>query len=118
MSAEDESAVAPKKKAFRKARKVKKATTARRIKAGGSSNSGTAKFPRHTVEKALRIPRAIIEQNAGRECSEADSAKYAGVGFNGPYRLEISSSIKYGFLTRPRPGFVEVTERARQAIRP
>ena len=36
----------------------------------------------------------------------------------GPFRLEISSSIKYGFLSRPRPGVVAVTERARQAIRP
>jgi hypothetical protein len=119
-SEEDTSEAAPKKKKTarkaKKAKKTKKATKATRAKGGESG--GTARFPRHTVEKALRIPRAIIEQNAGRECSEADSAKYSGVGFNGPYRLEISSSIKYGFLARPRPGIVEVTERARQAIRP
>jgi hypothetical protein len=66
----------------------------------------------------LRIPRAIIEQNAGKECSEADAAGYVGVGLGGPFRVEISSAIKYGFLSRPRTGFVAVTERARQAIRP
>lgn len=83
-----------------------------------ASNGSQAKFPRHNVEKALRIPRAIIDQNAGKECSDKDTAKYVGVGFNGPYRVEISSALKYGFLERPRAGIVSVTERARQAIRP
>jgi hypothetical protein len=82
------------------------------------SSGGAAKYPRHSVEKALRIPRAIIDQNAGKPCTERESAKYVGVGFNGPYRVEVSSSIKYGFLARPQAGIVEVTERARQAIRP
>ena len=77
-----------------------------------------AKFPRHAVEKALRVPTAIIEQNAGKACTERDSAKFVGVGYNGPYRVEVSSSIKFGFLERPSAGSVAVTERARQAIRP
>jgi hypothetical protein len=87
-------------------------------KPGKAKSKTTAKYPRHTVEKALRIPKAIIDQNAGRECTERESATYVGVGFNGPYRVEISSAIKYGFLERPRTGVVAVTERARQAIRP
>jgi hypothetical protein len=45
----------------------------------GGGESTTAKFPRHSVEKALRIPRAIIEQNAGRECSDEDSSRFVGV---------------------------------------
>jgi hypothetical protein len=121
MSSEEgdsEAATPNRKKGARKPRKAKKAKKAKRAKGAESEKGGSPKFPRHTVEKALRIPKAIIEQNAGRECSEADSAKYVGVGFNGPFRLEISSSIKYGFLTRPRSGVLEVTERARQAIRP
>ena len=80
----------------------------------GGGESTTAKFPRHSVEKALRIPRAIIEQNAGRECSDEDSSRFVGVGFNGPYKVELSSAIKYGFLMRaksvnrhgPPPDFV------------
>jgi hypothetical protein len=83
-----------------------------------STNGKTAKFPRHSVERALRIPVAIIDQNAGKECSDSESAKFVGVGFNGPYRVEISSSIKYGFLERPKAGYISVTQRARQAIRP
>ena len=108
----------PKKKKARKARKSKKAKAAKAAKAADKGVGGTARFPRHTVERSLRIPKAIIEQNAGKECSEADAAKYLGVGLGGPFRLEISSAIKYGFLSRPRAGYVEVTERARQAIRP
>src|SRR6476469_7029008 len=81
-------------------------------------SGGHAKFPRHSVEKALRIPKAIIEQNAGKECTDRESAQYIGVGFNGPYRVEISSSLKYGLLERPKAGFIAPTDRARLAIRP
>lgn len=27
-------------------------------------------YPRHSLEKALRIPNAILEQNAGKECTD------------------------------------------------
>ncbi len=97
----------------KKASKVSKVSKAKK-----EPGATSAKYPRHTVEKALRIPRAIIDQNAGKECSDQDSANFAGVGFNGPYKVELSSSIKYGFLTRPKAGHVAVTDRGRQAIRP
>ncbi len=77
-----------------------------------------AKFPRHNIEKSLRIPKAIIDQNASKECSDVDAAKYVGVGLHGPFSTEISSAIKFGFLTRPNPGMIAVTDRARKAIRP
>lgn len=81
-------------------------------------SGGSAPYPRHSVEKSLRIPRAIIDQNAGKECSDRDSAKFVGVGYAGPFAVELSSALKYGFLKRPKPGHVEVTDLARQAIRP
>ncbi len=77
-----------------------------------------AKFPRHSVEKVLRVPRAIIEQNAGRECTDREAAAFANIGFGGPVSVELGSAIKYGFLERTRPGHVKVTDRARQAVRP
>src|SRR3984957_18608202 len=119
MSIEDDSAAAPPKKA-KKAKKVKRAKKARTKaeKPSGPGSGGTAKFPRHAIERALRIPKAIIEQNAGKECSESEAANYVGVGLGGPFRVEISSAIKYGLLERPRAGYIAVTERARQAIRP
>jgi hypothetical protein len=107
----------PKPAKKKSAKAVKKKKRAKRKKASAGSG-GTSKYPRHSVEKALRIPRAIIDQNAGKECTDRESAKFVGVGFNGPFKVEVSSSIKYGFLQRPSPGKILVTERARQAIRP
>lgn len=77
-----------------------------------------ADYPRHGVRKALRIPKAILDQNAGRACSDQDAAKYSGVGFHGPFRVELSSSIKYGFLKRPSTGHVELTDLAKKILRP
>jgi len=77
-----------------------------------------AKFPRHSVEKVLRIPLAILEQNAGKDCADSDVAKFVGVGFNGPFKVEISSALKYGFLDRPSHGRVRVTDLARKILRP
>jgi hypothetical protein len=51
---------------------------------------GNDKFPRHSVSRALRIPKAIIDQNAGKECSDRDAAKFVGVGFNGPFRWKLA----------------------------
>lgn len=83
-----------------------------------AAKSPPAKYPRHAVDKALRIPRAILEQNAGKECTVKESAGFLGVGAAGPYTVEVASGLKYGFLSRPSPGKIAVTERAKQAIRP
>lgn len=85
---------------------------------GVHGSTGTAKFPRHPISKVLRIPRAVLEQNAGRACSDKEALKYAGLSFNGPSRVEISSAIKYGLLDRPSTGAVGVTELAKQILRP
>tara|TARA_Y100000588_G_scaffold186587_1_gene200527 strand:+ start:1385 stop:2566 length:1182 start_codon:yes stop_codon:yes gene_type:complete len=84
----------------------------------GARSSQTAKFPRHSLEKVLRIPRAILEQNAGQACSEREAAKYVGVGFGGPFQVEVSSALKYGLMERPEAGRVALTERARKILRP
>jgi hypothetical protein len=112
-----------KTKKAKKARKAKKAKKARKVPraaaaSDGPGSGGTAKFPRHSIERALRIPRAILEQNAGKESSEAEASEYVGVGLGRPFRVEISSAIKYGLLSRPRAGYLDITERARQAVRP
>jgi len=45
-----------------------------------------AKYPRHNLERALRVPKAILVKNAGRECTQQESASFAGVSYNkGPY---------------------------------
>lgn len=79
----------------------------------------TPKYPRHNLERALRIPKAILEQNAGRECSEKESASFVGVKYTrGPYTLELSSAIKFGLLERPSTGRVKLTDTAKTVLRP
>lgn len=104
---------------------TKRASKRARRKAGKSSASTgpaialKAKFPRHSIEKALRIPRAILDQNAGKECSEKDAAGFVGLGSPaGPFSLEISSAIKFGLLERPGAKRLQLTDLARKILRP
>jgi hypothetical protein len=77
------------------------------------------KYPRHSLEKVLRIPKAILDQNAGMECSDEDTATFLGIKYNkGPYALELSSALKFGLLERPTPGRIAVSEIAKKILRP
>jgi hypothetical protein len=100
--------------------KKSKKKTAKKTKNGKEVHNFSAglKYPRHSVEKALRIPRAIIDQNAGKECTQAEAANYSNVGNNGPFAVEISSAIKYGLLERPVPLQIKPTELAKRIIKP
>jgi hypothetical protein len=109
-------------------KKAKKASRKKRSKKGKrnrqpsnrmeAGQTGPALYPRHSVDKALRIPRAILEQNAGKECSESEAAGYLGLRLNGPVRVEISSALKYGFLERPASGRIKLSELGRKVLRP
>lgn len=78
-----------------------------------------AKFPRQSAANALRIPRAILEQNAGRACTPNEAAAFLGLGTaKGNFEVEISSSIKYGFLERPHAGQIQPTALAKKILRP
>lgn len=84
-----------------------------------TSQKTVPNYPRHSLEKALRIPKAILDQNAGKECSDKESATFLGLKYNkGPYALELSSAIKFGLLERPSPGHVAVSEIAKKILRP
>ncbi len=76
------------------------------------------RYPRHPVEKALRIPRAVLEQNAGKECTDAEAAAFVGLKPSGPINTEISSGVKYGFFERPSSGRLQLTDRAKKVLRP
>ncbi len=78
-----------------------------------------AKFPRHAVGKAIRIAQAILDQNAGKSCSRADAAKFLGLSSPaGPFSVEISSAIKYGFLEQPQAGHLQPSALAKKILRP
>jgi hypothetical protein len=88
-------------------------------KKAAAPKAALPKYPRHSLEKVLRIPKAILDQNAGKECSDQDTAKFLGVKYNrGPYALELSSAIKYGILERPSQGRIAVSELAKKILRP
>jgi len=82
------------------------------------SASGRGKFPRHAVDKALRIPRAILEQHAGKPCSPKEAAAFLGVKAVGPFNVEVASAIKYGFLERPEAGKIQPSALAKTILRP
>lgn len=77
-----------------------------------------AKYPRHTVTQALRIPEAILEQNAGRPCSVKEAASFLGIKAHGPFRVEMSSSKKYGLLLSQGTSQVKPSDLARKILRP
>src|SRR5437773_8138763 len=77
-----------------------------------------AKYPRHSVERALRIPKAILDQNAGKPCTAGEAAAFLHVAPKGPFAVEIGSAMKYGFLERPETGKIQPAELARQVLRP
>ncbi|MGH8660123.1 MAG: hypothetical protein ACREV4_17100 [Gammaproteobacteria bacterium] len=80
---------------------------------------GVPKYPRHSLEKVLRIPKAILDQNAGKECSEEETAQFLGIKYNkGPYALELSSAMKFGLLDRPSAGLIAVSDLAKKILRP
>ncbi|AWI08678.1 hypothetical protein [Ereboglobus luteus] len=81
-------------------------------------SSGNAAYPRHSLAKVLRVPEAMLAQNAGKNCTEKEAAKFVGVGYGGPFRLEISSCLKFGLLDRPSSGTLAITDLARRALRP
>jgi hypothetical protein len=83
------------------------------------SDTGTrAKYPRHSVERALRIPRAILENNAGKSCTPEQAAKLlGGSSEKGRFAVEIASATKYGLLER-NEGKIHLTELARRILRP
>jgi hypothetical protein len=99
----------------KKTNAVKKPSSVKRALPAGSK----AKFPRHSVAKAIRIPQAILDQNAGKACSRADAARFLGLGSPaGPFSVEISSALKYGFLEQAEAGFIQPTELAKKVLRP
>lgn len=77
------------------------------------------KFPLNSLSDSLRIPKAILEQHAGKKCTDLQAAQFVGLSSpRGPFGVELSSSIKYGLLVRPEAGHVELTELGRKILKP
>ena len=86
--------------------------------AAGKKALPTSNYPRHTIDSALRIPKGIIEQNAGKDCTPKEAAAFVGVGYGGDFQVEVSSCKKYGLLVSPDRGRICVSDLAKQILRP
>lgn len=105
---------AARKKPAAKKRAAKKKAASR----NAAVTAQQAKFPRHSVEKSLRVAKAIFDQNAGKPTSTADAAKYTTGGKpGGPFAVEVSSGKKYGFL-KSDGGKLLPQDRARKVLFP
>ena len=82
------------------------------------TGTSALRYPKHSIVKALRIPKAIIDQNAGKECTEKEAATFVSVGYGGPFQVEISSALKYGVLERVSPKVIKPTTLALKILRP
>lgn len=110
----------PKRKTKKKAgaRNKKGATKKAAFGVGVRGRSARVKFPKHSILGCIRIPQAIVDQNAGEACTDREGAAYAKIGWSGEIGVEISSAIKYGLLERPSPGHIKPTDLARKIVRP
>jgi hypothetical protein len=107
------------------ARKTRKGKKAKKSKRKGKPSADDRKsktaplaFPKHSVLACLRIPQAILEQNAGKECNYKEAARFAGLGYTGDIGVEISSALKYGLLERAGTGLIKPTDLTRRIVRP
>lgn len=102
-----------KKKSKNKGKRKAKTSSKKKI-----TKNPVPKYPKYSLEKSLRIPQAILDQNAGKECSDKEAAAFVGVGYGGPFQSELSSAIRFGLLERTSPGKVLVTELGKKILRP
>jgi hypothetical protein len=105
---------------IKKQKRRKRKSRKRRSKGTATAQPGKApiNFPKHSILNCLRIPQAILEQNAGKECNYREAAKFAGLGYTGDVGVEISSALKYGLLERVGTGTVRPTDITRRIVRP
>jgi hypothetical protein len=114
------------KKTPKKAAKKKKPKRKRGSRTSKNGNdiraarraAGNTAFPKHAISACLRIPKGILENNAGKECTDKEAAGYASLAYNGDIGVEISSATKYGLLERPSTGKVKPTDLLRRIVRP
>jgi hypothetical protein len=99
---------------------AKKAPVKRGPATAAPANVATSlpRYPRHNVERALRVANAIIDQAGRGTATIQEVAKWMGFGSaHGPFRVLISSAKKYGFVSGENSALT-VTDRARRAINP
>lgn len=79
--------------------KPKKVTTEKHS-ASVSRSRVTSDFPKHTLEQALRVAKAVEEANAGKPLPPLETAQALGISpGSSDFRVLLSSAIKYGLTS-------------------
>jgi len=98
------------------------ARPARQTEAKESSLQGKIEsdFPKHTLEEALRVARALTDKNGGRPLPPIETAEAVEMSpGSSEFRTILSSSIKYGLTTGSfNTERVAVEERGRNIVEP
>jgi hypothetical protein len=102
----------------KKARRSSRKATENGSPAHAKGVSKAATYPRHTMDKCIRLPKVIFEQNAGKPCSREQIAKFLGIGLSGELNTEVSSATKYGFLEAGSDTNQKPTDLAKRILRP
>ena len=114
-----EQVLKPKRRAKRSKRKRAPRTgTNSKVARASRRAVGNTAFPKHPISACLRIPKAMLEKNAGKESNYKAAANYAGLATTGSVGVEISSALKYGLLEKPDTGMIRPTELLRRIVRP
>lgn len=106
------------KRTKRKGRKKRSKRSRTWAENGATKRGIPLGYPKHPILKSLRLPQAVLENNAGKECTDREAAKFAGIGWSGQIAVEVSSALKYGLFERPSPGKVKPTDITRRIVKP
>lgn len=75
-------------------------------------------FPRLSIDRGIKLTRAIFDKNAGKECTTKEAASFCGQEYNSTFRTELVSAELYGLIDRPQQGKVIPSEIAKKIVRP
>lgn len=76
-------------------------------------------YPRRTLEEALKIPRAIKEQNGGNAWAPNEVAAAVGLGNSDPFYYMTAASRDFGLTEGTRnSATIQLTDRGRAAVYP
>ena len=87
--ADDDAVVEPAVPAKKSKKKGKKAAKKKANGVPGRSR-GPVKFPKHSILDCIRIPQAIVDQNAGEACTDREGAAFARSGRTGDIRSRLA----------------------------
>lgn len=76
MADENAAPVEPAVSAKKAQKKAKKKAAKKKANGAPGRSRGPVKFPKHSILGCIRIPQAIVDQNAGEACSDREGSAF------------------------------------------